>query len=298
MKRILIVIVLVIGFRGAYAQQEPLFTQYMLNDFVLNPAIAGTEEDFVAKFNFRRQWVGIKDAPVTQTLGIHGLLPGSLIGLGGYLFNDAIGPTRRTGLRSAFAIHLPSSNGTLSLGLMGGVFQYRIDGTKLTTEDPNDQVILPTVESAWVPDAGFGLYYFSDSYFAGISMPHLIENNVNFSDVDRVKVTKMKRHYYLYGGYRLEVNDDFSIEPSLLVKAVQAAPFELDVNAKFFFKEMFWVGGSYRTNDAIAILAGFLLDDQWELGYSYDITTSPIKNHSKGSHEIMLGYRFESRERN
>ena len=299
MKKIFTLALILFAISTTQAQQEALFSQYMFNNFILNPAIAGSSGEWVTTFSFRRQWMGIKDAPVTQTLGIHGM-SGDNIGVGGFLYNDVIGPSRRTGIQGAFSYHIPLSEGShLAMGVSGSVFQFKINTDKLTTENPNDEVIAAAGEAVMVPDASAGFYYYDENLYAGFSVPHLFETKVKISQqVDRVELSQLTRHYYGYAGYKIEVSQDqFYIDPSVLIKYVAAAPVEVDVNARFIYSDNDagwegWLGSSYRTGDAVAVMLGAQIKDQWDFGYAYDITLSRLSNYSICSHEVILGYRF------
>lgn len=276
----------------SFAQQIPIASQYMFNDLVINPAIAGSKEYLVARLTHRNQWSGIKGSPVTQTLSAHLPLEGSSIGVGGFLFNDMLGPFRKTGLEGDFAFHIPMGDAKLSLGLQLGVFQFHFNPDEVTTTTPDDKVITESSESKIMPDASFGAYFYSEKYFVGISTPQLIEVKFKLSTSEREKIGRLARHYILYGGYKFEVNENFAVEPSLLLRTELIAPLSIDINAKAIFMNAVFVGASYRTNDAIVALIGFKINEKFHFGYSYDITLSDLKSYNKGSHELMVGYDF------
>lgn len=277
---------------SSHAQQIPLTSQYMQNDLVINPAIAGSKEYLTTRLTHRSQWTGIDGSPVTQTLSAHTALQESGIGVGGFLFNDMIGPFRQTGLEGIFAYHIPMSDAKLSLGLQLGAFQYHFNANDVTTTDADDMVISESADSKIMPDASFGIYFYGEKYFAGISTPHLIESKIKLSSFERETIGRLTRHYNLYGGYKYEMNENISIEPSLLLKTEFVAPVSVDINVKAEFMNAVWAGVSYRTNDAVVALLGFKINEKFHFGYSYDITLSDLKSYSKGSHELMVGYDF------
>lgn len=286
MKRLILTGLLGCFLLKAEAQQTPLNSQYMFNSLVLNPAVAGTKEDrIIFRLQNRNQWVGLKGAPVTQTASGHTLLEPISVGVGAYIINDVVGPTHQTGLQTTYSYHFqvsPSSNMSLGLGL--GLIQYRVEGADLTTDEPGDNAILSATEPHILPDASFGMLYYGENYYAGLAIPHLIGGKIKDTDF------RLSQHYMLMGGTVFEATDDIKVEPSLLVRFVSPVPFSVDINSKVIFRETFWAGLSYRTSDAVVIMAGLQLAEKFHFGYSYDLTTSSLSQYSKGSHEVMLGF--------
>lgn len=282
-------LILTIGI-SVKAQQLPLYSQYMFNDFVINPAVAGTKEFIPITMVVRDQWVGFEGQPKTQTLSAHGALNNKNVGVGGYVFYDQIGPVTTTGLSGAYAYHLKSGNSKLSFGLSALMYLYRLNTSALQFDNIGnvDNVVAKNSFQTFAPNFSFGMHYSIKGFFAGISIPEILQTKL-LTNQDFF-VMQTKRHYFVNTGYNYEVNDKFQIEPSVLVKYVAGAPIEIDINARVKAYEKIFAGVSYRTNDAIVALAGFNILDQLQLGYSYDITTTAIKLYSKGSHEIMLRY--------
>ncbi len=272
----------------AHAQQLPQLTQYQFNDYVFNPAVAGTRQFFELRSGHRYQWVGIQDAPRTFTLS--GTTPlGSKMGVGGLLFTDIVGPTRRTGLQFSYAYHLKLTEDLkLSLALSGGILQFLIDGSKIQLHDSGDPTMDNQLRGGVEADATFGGMLYHPKYWVGVTVPQLLRNKVVFLNDASGSLSRMERHYYLMGGYRLPLGTDFKLEPSVLVKYVAPVPVKLDVTAIIRYKDAFWVGGSYRTNDAFCAMVGYWHKQQFQFGYSYDVITSNLKNYSTGTHEVML----------
>ncbi|HBX52507.1 MAG: hypothetical protein A2275_03290 [Bacteroidetes bacterium RIFOXYA12_FULL_35_11] len=282
---------LVVGF--AFSQQLPLYTQYMMNGFLLNPAIAGSKDYIPIALTVRQQWVGITNAPSTYALSGHAApFLNKNMGVGGYIYNDRFGPIMRTGLLASYAYHLKlDQKHKLAFGVSLSGFQYKIDGEQLTTADPNDDAITYQDESKFIPDANFGAYFYSDRYWAGLSVAQLFQWKADIGQ--SVNDNKMVRHYFLTAGYRIDLTKsvkDFELEPSLLVKATEMrSPMQLDINLKGYYKKNYWLGFSYRTQDAVMVLLGVKYQ-QYYIGYAFDYTLSNISNYAKGgSHEIMIG---------
>ncbi len=282
----------VVGMSTAgWSQQISMYSQYMFNDFAINPAVAGSKTYAPVGLSFRRQWTGIKDAPVTQTLSAHTFL-GSTMGVGVNVFNDASGPTRRTGLSAAYSYHLKvGDRSKLSLGLAAHMTQFVLNRDKLITENPNDQAIMNQTSNELIPDFTFGTYWYGERHFFGVSAFNLLETNSDLYDITTPVTNTLDRAFYVNGGYRFQVGETFEIEPSVLFRYMLNAPFQLDVNSRFILQEKYWIGVSYRLNDAAVAMLGIDLG-AINIGYAYDYTLSDLQNFSTGSHEVYLGLKI------
>lgn len=291
----LIVVVLLIAWvNNSMAQQLPLFTQYVFNKYVFNPAVTGTEDHFTAIANYRYQWQGVTDAPRTYILSVHGPHKFKNYGIGGALYTDVTGPTSRTGAYLSYAYHLKvKSDQKVSLGLSGGLMQYRVDGTKITLADPGDLVLSNTLLTKFVPDFGFGAYWYSDKFYVGVSVPQFIQARIDFSDDGAQSLSKLTSHVYVNAGYTFTLNEDISVEPSFMMRYSYPVIPQVDIAVRGIYQEMFYLGTMYRTQDALAIMAGYqTADEKFTFGYSYDITHSDLDLFSNGSHELMVKARF------
>lgn len=283
------------------AQQLPLFSQYMLNDYFQNPAIAGSRPYFDATSANRLQWTGITDAPRTYALSMNGPVKAKNMGVGGYLFSDVSGPTRRSGLSGSYAYHIKIQEKIkISLALSAGVMQFAVDATKLTLENTNDYVFAGGYESKTVPDLGTSFYLYglpkdngTGNWWFGGYVPQIFPSKLKLFD-NPTPTGTLATHFYFTGGYKLFLTDEFSGEPSFLVKFVSPTPAQIDIGARVLYKNKMWVGGTYRTKDAMSMMVGYTYRENLTIGYSYDITTSGLKNYSNGSHELMIGLRFNA----
>ncbi|HNR53771.1 MAG TPA: type IX secretion system membrane protein PorP/SprF [Flavobacteriales bacterium] len=273
---------------NASGQQLPQLTQYQFNDYVFNPAVAGSRPFFELRSGHRYQWVGIQDAPRTFTFS--GTTPiGEKMGVGGYLFTDIVGPSRRTGFQLSYAYHLQLTEDVkLSLSVSAGLLQFLIDGSKIQFHDPNDPVMDDQLRGDLLPDAKFGFYLYGERFWFGATAPQLLQNKVYFLDETKETLSRMEDHYYAMGGYRFPVGEDWRIEPSVLVKYTSPVPAKIDLNAIVRYRNTFWLGAGYRTNDAYTAMVGYWLKKTFQFGYSYDIITSNLRNYSTGTHEVML----------
>ncbi|HSY77587.1 MAG TPA: type IX secretion system membrane protein PorP/SprF [Bacteroidia bacterium] len=291
-KYILTTLTLLLCIQVLKAQQLPQYSQFMLNDFSMNPAIAGTEPYFEAKSDNRYQWVGITDAPRTYMLTFDGPLNDKHIGIGSYIYTDITGPTRRTGFTTTYAYHMKLTSWlNASLGLSLGVLQFSVDGTSINLGEPGDPALTTNLESVFVPDIGFGGYLYGDNFYFGASVPQLVESQLkltSFSDAQNILAT----HFYITGGYKMTINSNFMIEPTMVLKYVTPAPPQLDICAKVSYLKKIWLGAGFRTGDAVYALLGYTFQDNLTFGYSYDYPVTDIKKYTFGTNEIFIGIKF------
>ena len=280
----------------ASAQQLSLYSQYMLNDFVLNPAIAGSRDDYEFKSNIRYQWVGFANAPRTFTVSANIPFKPKKMGLGGYIINDVAGPIVRTGVNFAYAYHIQiREDMNLSMGLFAGLLQYKFNNSKIELADEEERYLFENNPSLILPDAAFGTYLYADNYFFGLSLNQLFHNRIKEKMFDKTSQSfgTLVRHLFITGGYKYQLNDDFGIEPSFLIKVLSPLPVQLDMSARVIYRDEIWLGVSFRTNDAFSVLLGYNYNEKLYFGYSYDFTTSDLRKYSSGTHEIMVGYHLE-----
>lgn len=276
------------------AQQDAMYTQYMFNMMGVNPAYAGSRGVLSATALHRRQWVGIDGAPETSTISFDMSTRDNKVGLGIQAFNDKIGITRTTGFYTSYAyrIHF-NENRALAIGLQGGISNYKADLTKVDLTDDDDIAFSQNV-NVILPSFGAGVYYNSDRFYAGFSIPNLVKSYLR-KDVIYYRadvIAKKYLHFFFIAGYVFDLNDDLKLKPSTLVKVVRGAPVQLDANLNLWIKDVVSVGGSYRTGDAVSGLLEVQITDQLRIGYAYDHPISKLVKYNQGTHEIMLRYEF------
>ena len=279
------------------AQQLPQLTQFMINDYAVNPAIAGMNDFYQIKTSVRNQWVGINDAPKTTLLSIYGK-NSEHVGLGGSVFNDQVGPTSRSGASMTYAYHLNVTKQVkLSLALSGGFTQFKIDKQGWNIANPSDQLLQGDVIVDLVPDATFGMNIYNDDWYIGVAIPQLLNSKLALLDedfADNVSLEmdgSLSRHLYVMGAYNLSVSNYWDLQPSILYKSVSSEN-QLDIGLKTIYNDKFWLGMDYRTNGDMAALLGLTIQDKYLIGYSYDILNSNLSDFSGGSHEFMFGITF------
>lgn len=277
----------------ALAQQDAMYTHYMFNTQAVNPAYAGSREALSVTTLHRSQWAShFPKNPVTQSLTLHTPLRNENIGMGLSIFNDRLGPEKTTSVFADFAYRIQVSDyGKLSFGLKGGLSMHSIDYDILNPEQADDPVLRNNENSLWLPNFGFGMYYTNNKFYAGFSIPQLIEENFLSNTVVGGAKFALQRHYYFIAGTVLKFSDDINFKPTTYIKMTKGVPVEVDLTANFQFYDRFLLGVMFRTRDAIGALAGFQINEQWAIGYSYDWSVlNQIPNNNFGSHEIVLRY--------
>jgi len=276
------------------AQQLPHYTQYMFNDFVINPAVAGVHNFYQIRTNHRFQWVGLVDPPMTNSIAFYGPHAKLDMGYGAYIYNDVTGPTSRTGLTGSYAYNIAvTSDIRLSMGISASIMQFRVDGTQLDPKDVSDIAILESVSTSYLPDAGIGLYLYADNFYVGLSAAQLLNNSIKIFD-NKNGLNRLKTHINLIGAYRLDLGEQWILEPSVMVKGTAPKELNVDVTAKIEWNRTLWAALSYRYNESVGVLLGYSYDETLFFGYAYDIGISTLRKYNTGTHEIMIGYRFKN----
>ncbi|WP_296385974.1 type IX secretion system membrane protein PorP/SprF [Winogradskyella sp.] len=287
MRSLIVIIVLFLGF-VSQAQQNPHYTQYMYNMNVVNPAYMINEPSIIEVGTlYRSQWVGIKGAP--KTGNVFANIPlNDKIELSVNYLNDRIGGVVNQDLFNidfAYRINL-TDDLNLSFGLKAGIDNLRFDfsGTNVTSDDFFQNT------SKTVLNIGAGAFLFKEEFYVGLSSPNLIPSDL---DANNGVLYQNAIHVFLIGGYVFNLNDDFKLKPSTVVKMVSGSPISFDISANALYLDRFELGVSYRYQDAVTALAGFKITPDLRLGYAYDFNTSALNDFNNGSHEFMLTYRFD-----
>jgi type IX secretion system PorP/SprF family membrane protein len=286
-KKIVIVCLLLLRVSYIHAQQEIMVSQYMFNGLFLNPAYAGSHKYFSSSLLYRNQWVGFTGAPKSMLLAVDGPLMDQKMGVGLIVATDKIGATRQSDVYANYSYILPLEKGKLAFGIKAGASQYTYNSGELIVWDANDEKFNGVTQSALIPKFGFGAYYFTERAFAGISVPSMLYYNGSNSFT-----LPVSKHYYITGGYVMELEERWKLKPSFLFKYQKAAPVQLDMNITAMFMDQVSMGLSYRTGDAVVAILEYQANQRFRIGYAYDFTTSAIRKYATGSHEIMIGFDF------
>ncbi len=321
MKKHLLFAIMLLVTSVAFSQQLPQYSQYMHNLYVVNPAAAGMHDHLDINMSFRQQWVGIDDAPRTYYLSAtgalgkkHQLQPPSMAipisrpdlyrarisdnqkrklkhGLGGIAMVDEYGSFQRTMVNLGYALHIPiGQKYYAAIGASLGWAGWQFDHSGINLENPNDATynqFIGNGDRANIFDLNLGALFYSNNLFLGYGLYQIMQNPMNFGGAETD--AQLADHHYIMAGYRIGVSENFGITPSTMIKNQGPAPISFDVNLKFDLHRKYWLGVSYRHEDAVAAMLGLTIADLIRVGYSYDYTLSELNTFSNGSHEIFLG---------
>ena len=295
LKLILVLALISLSFTSN-AQQVPLYTHYMNNTLVVNPAYAGSRDALTLTALYRSQWAGFKGAPVTQTLTLHTPLKNKHVGIGLSVINQKVGPSNFTSVFFDYAYRIKlTEKSKLAFGLSAGVNIYQANLNTLQLDQPNDFAFQNNINNRLTPNFGFGVYYSRERFYAGISVPDLLENSYSSTNTigSNSLTGKEQRNYFLVAGTILKITDNLEFKPTCLIKVILNDPVQVDLTASFILVKRFLVGAMLRTGNAFGGLLGFDISNQFHLGYSYDSSYS-IKTikYNQGSHEVALIYDF------
>ena len=286
MKKILMISSAFLLSLNFWGQQTSLNSQYLFNDFAINPAVAGTKNYTPLSLSFRRQWVGIDEAPISQNLMLHSYI-GESSGGGIHFFNDASGPSKRTGLNSTFSYHVKTGKKSLlSFGLSGSITQFSMDRNRLITDIPGDIAVDKNYNQI-IADCNFGILFKGDRHFIGLSGFNLLENKTNLFATTTPIVNSLERVLYGSAGYNFKIGAEIDLQPSAVIRYMFNSLYQIDGNLKLTIKESFWIGGSYRMDDAMSFMGGIEIGSL-VIGYAHEISTSAIKDYNDGTHELFV----------
>ncbi|WP_442590646.1 PorP/SprF family type IX secretion system membrane protein [Pedobacter sp. AW31-3R] len=308
-----------------YAQENPRFTQYIFNNYLINPAISGIDNYIDVKLGHRTQWKGLQGAPVTNYISVHAPIGDDFVrssinsfgggynplsrsyvnqytsaephhGIGFYAITDKAGQIRQTNASVTYAYHIGLSNTlNLALGVSGGFSSIGVDVPNIRVDNTSDPLLSADYNNKIRPDVGAGLWLYTPKLFLGVSAKQLLgyrsatENNANNL------ITYQMTSFYGTAGYKIFIDEDIAAIPSIMVSYTANTPTAIDGNVKFAYQDRLWIGGSYRNNDSFSFLAGFNMASLVNLSYSYDVTTSGLRSVNSGTHEIVLGFLLNNR---
>ena len=289
------------------AQQDEQFTQFMYHKLGFNPAYAGMQETPTFTALVRQQWLGLEGAPQSQLLTFNMPLTASGIGLGANVSRHSIGATERLTADISYCYRFNlGRGGRMGIGLSSSVRMLRInfDETESTQPRDGDPAIPAGMQSKMVPNFGAGIYYSNQTFYVGFSAPRLLTNNIDFAEEGTV-ISREVPHYYLMGGILVRLGEKVQTQPQAILKYVEGAPFDGDINLNFIFSETVYSGVSYRLGgssstgigEAGSLLLGMQFSDRFMFGLSYDMTLSELRSYSSGSMEVVVRYGIGGRSR-
>ncbi len=272
-------------------QNQLHMTQYMLHQPFVNPAGISSYDNINAALLYKKQWVGFDGAPTFQGFNVNMPIGAGSSTVGLMAFNDALGVTRKSRVGGTYAYRFGvSEQSMLSFGLTADLTMIQANYGELRLQDETDPVYNNNTPNVMLPGFSFGTYYFADGYYAGFSIPDLVQNDIRWEDgyTGHTEFKPWKSHYYFHGGTEFEVGDSLKVQPSVMVKATRSVPVQVDLNAQLLYQERYGFGLSYRTKRVVAALLNYRITDEFRLGYAYDMNLTDLRDHSYGSHEIVL----------
>lgn len=318
MKKLTFILFILLLGNLAFSQQLPLYSQYLYNKFLINPAVAGSDGYTSFNLTAREQWVGYYGAPRTFSFSFQTrVLKKSFIlkqtrvkrevfrpksdgkvGFGGYVFSDKNGLVQRTGFQFSYAYHTWLQNSTqLSMGLALTGYHYKINEKEINFEDPNEPWMNNDLRRGiFVPDATFGAYLLNARYSVGFSADQLFEASARIGNY-AYKNFRMSRQYYLFGSYDFSSGTYIIIQPSFMLMMSEQFKPQADIGATFIYNQDFWAGLAFRTSGAIIANIGVQYENLF-IGYAFDFTLQEIQRITYGTHEITFALKFgDSRRR-
>jgi len=314
---ILPVIALSFSISAAFGQTEPTYSQYIMNGFLINPSFAGRDGYTTVNLTVREQWLGLSGAPSTYAASFQTRIlknsfiskstavrkkiikptKGGKVGLGGYIFNDNNGIMKRTGMLLAYSYHIPMGRtggipNDLSFGLALKAYQFNVNTNGAILDNTFDPLLNSYDRTKYFPDFNFGASFTTSKYYVGFAMTNLLRGSLVFADTSKTKSSELGG-YYLTGGYKFPLSPDWILEPSAFIKASDMffTSIQLDLTARVYYREDYWAGISYRTNDAIVALMGIKVD-RFYFAYAFDFTLTDIRRESYGTHELSIAVKF------
>jgi type IX secretion system PorP/SprF family membrane protein len=300
------------------AQQVPMYSQYIMNGFLINPSFAGRDGYSTVTLTTREQWVGLEGAPGTYAASFQTRIlknsyiskatsvrkklvkptRGGKVGLGGYIFNDNNGIMRRTGFQAIYSYHIPMGltggmPNDLAFGLALTAYQLAINTDGLIY-DASDPLLNNYDRSVFIPDFNFGASYTTAKYYGGFAMTNILRGSLLFANKDTTnEIRRELGHYFLTGGIKIPLNNAFILEPSAFIKSSDMLfkSLQMDLTARVSYKEVYWAGISWRTSDALILMMGMRYD-KFIFAYAVDFTLTDLRKQSFGTHELTLAVRF------
>ncbi len=286
MKRILPAILFTLIAAIAFGQQDPLYSQYINNPMVINPAYAGLNSNFNASVAYRNQWGGFEGNPKTFNFNSHVSLVDNKVGLGLLVVQDQIGGAKNTEVQGAFSYKLPlDDTKTFSFGMQAGFINFRNNYSDLNLDDPTDEAFLQN-ENVSKPNLGAGAILKSDKFFFGVSIPRLLNTTLSQGGQD---FQLYDRTLYVFGSYAYFINENIRFKPAVLLRAVKGSPISVDLNANFNFNEKYTAGVFTRNFNTYGVQLQAKLGDKLRFGYTFELPTNNSVGSAFTTHELFLG---------
>lgn len=285
MKKSLLSLVLLCLSLSGFAQQDPLYAQYINNPMVINPAYAGLNNNLNASVSYRSQWGGFEGNPVTMNVNSHMSLVDNKVGVGFLIVQDKIGNVKNTEFQAAFSYRIKLEDKTFSFGMQAGVINFRNNFNELNLANPGDPAFTQN-ENLSKPNIGAGAILKSEKYFIGLSVPRLLSTTISNGGQD---LKLYNQHYYLFGSYVFYLSDRIRLKPSVLLKGVSGSPLSTDLNFNVNIDTKYTAGIFTRNFNAYGVLLQAKLADRFKLGYTFEMPTNNSVGTRFTTNEIFLG---------
>ncbi|MCC6836272.1 MAG: type IX secretion system membrane protein PorP/SprF [Cytophagales bacterium] len=287
MKKLILYVLLLPICSFSVAQQDPLYSQYINNPTLINPAYAGSTTDLAASAVYRKQWAGFEGSPVTMNANAHMALHNNRMGTGLIILQDKVGTDKTTEVTAMYSYHLPLNEQiTLSFGLQGGIINYYSDNSDLQI-NPADTKFANISE--WKPNLGTGIIVRSDKFFVSLSVPKLLKAS---STIDQNTTSLYNQHFYAMGAYVFPLSYRLKLKPWVMARLVGGAPASADYGASLKIDDSYSFGLFTRNFDTYGFLAQFNLGDHLRVGYVFELPTNQSVGTQFTTHELTLGIRL------
>lgn len=278
---------------GAFAQQDPQYSQYMFNQLAINPAYAGSKEAISSAIFLRNQWAGIDGGPRTETITVHGPLRKKKAALGFAVIADQVGPKKSIGILGSYAYRIKIRDGKLAFGLRFGAYQYIFNWAEIKYKDQTEIYNDKNQTSTIVPTADAGLYYYTNTFYLGMSATHLYNGRLTNVANQNGEYAQLSPHLFFTQGKAWAISEKLIFSPSCMVKFAENSSASIDLNFSFLLEQRIWVGLSVRAGYGIVAYTQYNITDKFKIGYAYDFGINKVGKAGGGSHEIMISYDFK-----
>ena len=292
LRKAVLALLIISGPLYSIGQQDPMYTQYIFNLQTINPAYVGSWQTMGFLALTRHQWVGFTGHPTTQTFSFQTPLSTQNVGIGFDVVHDKLGPEQRIMVNVDYSYRIMLDDiVSLRFGLKGGFTNYNNNLSSLQPyPDGNpDQALLGVIENKFMPNVGFGMFLSSPKYYLSLSLPRLIQNSFQENTGNFSKMSEV-RQFYFAGGIVFNLSENIKFKPTFMTKTIVGVPFQYDLSANFLLAEKFWIGGMYRSGDAIGAIAQWIINSRFRIGYAADFPFTDLKKYQQGVHEIMVSY--------
>ncbi len=289
---VVIIVTFTLQIANSFGQSGEVSNYYLLDKYIINPAEAGVDKYQPVVFSYKQKWLGVKDAPNSQTIMSHRKLS-KKVAVGIKVFNESYGVLRKTGGEITYGYTIPifKKRGIIRLGLSGIFYQKGLNYSKLELQNnADDKLYLDGYKAKFVPDVALGVSAYMHGINVGVAVPRVIQLKTDLTNKDIMEFRE-NREYIIYGSYGFKTDLRTFFEPGVLARVQENGDIQVDINMRLKWKKKLNLGVSYRSADAFVLFTGVDFS-KISVFYSYEMGISNIVRYSTGSHELMIAYRF------